>query len=196
MARVNRKSILIDGCYAHVMSRATEKRYIFRTDADFEKFKEFLQESKDRFSFRIHHYCLMHTHFHLVVSMDNVKQFSEGMKWVKWQYARYYNFSEQRFGPLWRDRFRSRIIQDERYMQACGLYVEANPVESGLVRRCEDWTYSSSRYYLRGEKDSLVDAYSYDGEPIKPAVEIESDKRTIGTEIFRMLHNEGVFNAD
>lgn len=76
MARINRKNLLIDGCYAHVMSRAADKRYIFRSHDDFEKFKEFLQLSKARYSYRIHHYCLMHTHFHLVVSMDSARLFS------------------------------------------------------------------------------------------------------------------------
>lgn len=97
MGRINRRSLLFDGCYAHVFSRATEKKYIFEGEEDFGKFKEILQESKRKYSYRIHHYCLMHTHFHLVVSVGSVEEFSRGLKWVKWNYARYFNVRRKRF---------------------------------------------------------------------------------------------------
>lgn len=96
---------------------------------------------------------------------------------------------------MWRDRFRSRIIQDLRSF-LWEVYVEANPVEAGLVNRCEDWPYSSSRYYFKGERDLLVDGYSYDGDPTHHISEPEGDKRTIGSEIFRILHEEGIFTKD
>ena len=196
MGRQSRKSLLFDGCYAHVMSRAAEKRFIMRSDNDFLKLKELLLEAKQRFGFRIHHYCLMHTHFHLLVSVMKVKEFSEAVKWVKWNYARYFNHSEKRFGPLWRDRFKSRLIENERYLQACGNYVENNPVEAGLVRICEDWAYSSSRYYLNHEPDELVDAYCFDGEPVQilgDPRQFFEESEIIGSDLFKIQCEEGVF---
>ena len=192
MGRRSRGSILYDGCYAHVFSRASEKREIFLGAKDFVKFKELLKEAKKNYSYRIHHYCLMHTHFRLVVSMDYAKEFSEGLKWVKWNYARYFNLREKRFGPLWRDRFKSLIIENERYLQACGKYVEENTVEAGMVERCEDWPYSSSRYYFCNERDDLVDSYRFDGEPIK--VENKDEEFTkgysIGSKLFKIYCKE------
>ena len=193
MGRKNRTSILFDGCYAHVFSRAADKRSIFGGDEDFEKFKSLLLASKQKFCYRIHHYCLMHTHFHLAVSMDHTKQFSEGLKWVKWNYARYFNFRNQRFGPLWRDRFKSLLIEDERYLQACGRYIEGNPVEARIVKRCEDWPHSSSRHYLKGQVAVLVDAYAFDGEPIKIKVDEEkffTQGPVIGSDLFRIQFEE------
>ena len=198
MGRINRRSILCDGCYAHVFSRASEKKRIFQGGEDFQKFKNLLMESKQRYAYRIHHYCLMHTHFHLLVSLESLKLFSEGLKWVKWQYARHYNLSKKRFGPLWRDRFRSRVIEDERYLQACGRYVEGNPVEAGMVKRCEDWPHSSSRYYFSGSSDGLVDPYHFDGEAlvIKGDVKKYFEKgNVIGSDLFKIQLKEGMFHA-
>ncbi len=166
MGRLNRGKILYDGCYAHVFSRAADKRCIFNHDEDFDKFKALLLASKEKFSYRIHHYSLMHTHFHLAVSMDSARKFSEGLKVVKRNYARYFNLRNQRFGPLWRDRFKSLLIEDERYLQACGRYIESNPVAAGMVDRCENWPHSSSAYYLQDKEDALVTPYAFDGEQI------------------------------
>jgi putative transposase len=112
------------------------------------------------------------------------------MKWAKWRYARYFNFREKRFGPLWRDRFKSLLIEDEQYLQACGRYIEGNPVEAGIVERCEDWPHSSSQYYFKGERDALVDPYAYDGEPVTIEAEHQEKYFTqgygIGSELFKI----------
>lgn len=197
MGRKNRKNILYDGCYAHIFSRASEKRRIFCSSEDFDQFKELLLKSKDRFSYHIHHYCLMHTHFHLAVSMENAQEFSEGLKWVKWSYARFFNFRKKRFGPLWRDRFKSLLIEDERYLLACGRYIESNPVEAGMVNRCEDWSYSSSGYYLKGKKDLLVSPYVLKGMPVISDENLEkyfTQGYAIGSELFKIQCQEKSFS--
>ncbi len=198
MGRRNREDILFDGCWAHVISRASDKRFIFEEAADFEKFKGLLMESKFKSGYKIHHYCLMNTHFHLVVSMEVAKHFSEGIKWVKWAYAKYFNFKAQRFGPLWRDRFKSLVIENERYLLACGRYVEGNPVEAGMVRKNADWAYSSSRHYETGQIDSLVDAYIFDGEPAVVVGEKEkffAEGYAIGSELFKLHCQERLFQS-
>ena len=90
----------------------------------------------------------MHTHFHLVVTVGNVKRFSMALQMLKKKYTERYNFLHKRLGPLWSERFKSLIIENERYLCACGMYVEQNPVEAKLVEKSEDWPHSSSRYYL------------------------------------------------
>ena len=193
MGRINRVQILYNGCFAHVFSRAVDKRNIFSDSVDFEKFKSQLLSSKQEFSFRIHHYCLMHTHFHLAVSMEDIGKFSEALKWVKWGYARYFNFKNTRFGPLWRDRFKSLLIENERYMNACGRYIERNPVAAGLVTKSEDWPYSSASHYAKGKRDDLVDAYTFDGEPMLIEENMEKSFTrgpVIGSELYKLRFEE------
>ena len=165
MPRRARGRILYEGCYAHIYSRALDQRFIFREKQDFEFFKTLLKETKQEFCYRVHHYCLMNTHFHFVVSMGSLTEFSKALKKIKQSYAEMFQNKYKRKGPVWWGRFGSQLIESERYMYACGLYIELNPVKAGMVEKAEDWEYSSSRYYFLGQPDELVDSYerpSYD----------------------------------
>lgn len=63
MGRRARQKILYDGCYGHIYSRALEHRSIFQDVTDFEMFKKLLLEAKEKFGYRIHHYCLRISYF-------------------------------------------------------------------------------------------------------------------------------------
>jgi len=196
MARKARGEILFDGCYTHVFSRAIEKRWIFKEPEDFQKFLCFLSEKKLVSDFLIHHYCLMNTHFHLVLRIGALSEFSKGMQWVKWQYTHYYNLKYKRYGPLWRERFKSLLIEDEKYLAACGQYVESNPVEAKMVDKPEDWPYSSSRCYFLEEEDLLVTKYNFDGSlpgdvAVKDKTSFERGNG-IGSPIFKFRLKEGI----
>lgn len=147
MGRLGRHQILYDGCFAHIFSRSFEGRFIFKSSLDFETFQALILSEKKRFGFLIHHYCLMNTHFHLAASIPNLEGFSQGMANVKREYTKWFNRTYRRTGPLWRERFRSMLIENHSYLYACGLYIENNPVKAGLVEKSTDWTYSSSRFY-------------------------------------------------
>ena len=195
MGRRARKNILYDGCFAHIYSRALEHRRIFENKTDFEIFKKLLLQTKEKFSYRIHHYCLMNTHFHLLVSMDQVEVFSKGMKELKRLYANRAHSEQRRYGPIWWGRFGSQLVENEKYLYACGLYIEMNPVKAGLVLKPEEWEYSSSRYYFLGEEDGLIENYE---QPDKEsAVRIYNnlnleEGHIIGSDLFKIYEEERV----
>ena len=170
MPRPIRKKILYDGCYAHVYSRALDKRYVYQDEEDFEHFKQLMLRTKREYAYRIHHYCLMNTHFHLIVSLECLEAFSSALKELKQCYAKWYQKKSGRKGPVWWGRFGSQRIESEMYMRACGMYVELNPVKAGMVRRPEDWVHSSSRHYFLGQKDELVDEYERPDEALAEAL--------------------------
>ena len=72
MPRLLRKDVLFGGCFAHIISRSIRKMKLFKDDEDFQIIHELFIYSKEKFHYKIHHYCLMPTHFHLVVRMDDV----------------------------------------------------------------------------------------------------------------------------
>lgn len=158
-ARLARSQILYDGCYAHVISRSIGKRKVFNDPEDFRVFRELLIKIRQVHDFKIYHYCFMNTHFHLVVKIPEVFQFSRGLQKLKSQYIYKFHTKYKISGPIWRERFRSLLIENESYLYACGQYIENNPVKAGIVRTSVEWEYSSSRYYLRGGKDGVVDGY-------------------------------------
>lgn len=191
MTRYARSKILYDGCYAHVFSRSIDTRWIFQEENDFEYFKRLLMTHKVQSGFRIHHYCLMNTHFHLAVSIPCLFSFSEALKQIKWSYTVTYNRRHKRRGPLWQERFKSLLIEDEGYLYACGLYIENNPVKAGMAKRAPDWLHSSARYYENKAKDALVDGY--DPPPVPSEAFSEgffTEGKGIGSELFRIQLNE------
>ena len=195
MGRRARQEILFDGCFAHILSRSFDPQWLYEEGEDFQTFRRLLLESKRKFGFLVHHYCLMHTHFHLLVSIPKVSSFCRGLQWLKRQYTLTFNKRRKRSGPLWRERFRSQLIEDESYLHACGRYIEENPVKAGLVPRPEDWPHSSAAHYRLGEEDPLIDSYEFD--PEKNALpemgqEVLEAGVGIGSELFLLHLEEGL----
>ncbi|ETR68294.1 MAG: transposase [Candidatus Magnetoglobus multicellularis str. Araruama] len=73
------------------------------------------------------------------------------------RYTRRINFREGWRGHLWQGRF-SSFIMDEKYLLACTRYIELNPVNAGLVKKPEDWPWSSPSAHIKGDNDVLVNA--------------------------------------
>ena len=131
MARLTRSQLLFGGCYAHVISRSIGKNKVFKDGQDFETFRGLLLKAKQESGFQIFHYCFMHTHFHRAVKIPDVSRFSKGLQKLKSQYIYKYHTKYRESGPIWRERFRSLLIENEAYLYACGQYIENNPVKAG-----------------------------------------------------------------
>lgn len=198
MGRITRNEILYDGCYAHVISRSIRKMKIFNDREDFEEFKKFLLEVKRRGKFKIFHYCLMQTHFHLAVEMGSVKEFSCAVRDLKRSYVYWFHGKYKISGPIWRERFKSLLIEDENYLYACGRYIEDNPLKAGLVRESWNWEYSSCRHYEQGVVDKLIDQYE---SAVKEVEDLIFDKEefengsVIGSSFFKFQFQESRKNA-
>lgn len=188
MGRIRRKDILYAGCYAHVISRSIRKLRLFNDAEDFNLFKDFLIRAKTKASFQIFHYCFMQTHFHLAVKMGDPNDFSLGIRDVKRSYAYKFHSKYKLSGPIWRERFKALLIENEEYLYACGRYIEENPVKAQIVKQNTDWKYSSSRHYELNENDPLINYYGDDFKVSKKlSVDEESFEKgsVIGSDFFR-----------
>ena len=198
VARIARNLILYNGCYAHVISQSIRNIKIFKDQEDFVNFYNFLKLAKRRSGFKLYHYCLMHTHFHLAVMVPNFVKFAKAIQFIKSQYSRKYHVRYRTNGPIWRERYRSLLIEDENYLRDCGRYIEDNPLKAGLVERAEDWEFSSGRYYENNVEDDLVNGYEELAKSQK-SVELYLDKdkeeffengKVIGSAFFRFQFME------
>lgn len=188
MSRISRNELLYEGCYAHVISRSIRKMRLFVEDEDFDQFKKLLLMAKKAGGFEVYHYCLMQTHFHLAVKMGRPELFSFAIRDLKRSYVYWYHAKNKISGPLWRERYRSLLIENENYLYTCGKYIENNPVKAGLVEQPELWGHSSARYYINGIKDDLLDQYGDDVRQVEglPLTEEEFESGSvIGSGFFR-----------
>ena len=132
-----------DGIF-HVATRGVEKRMIFLDEDDRRTFLALFFYVARRFEWRTYAFCLMGTHYHLVLETSRGR-LSAGVQWLNGSYAQAFNRRHVRRGHLFGARFASWVVdRDEHLARAC-RYVLNNPVRAGLVERAGDWRWSGSR---------------------------------------------------
>ena len=154
MARLPRLSV--PGYPHHVIQRGNNRQPIFATLGDRQLFLELLEQNAKKFAVHIHAYVLMGNHFHLLATPQAQDALPQMMQAVGRRYVRYYNDSQGRSGTLWEGRYKSTVIQTERYLLACMVYIDLNPVRAGLVAQARDYPWSSHGHYIGQRQDRLL----------------------------------------
>jgi putative transposase len=124
--------------------RAVARERIFVDDTDRTRFLWQLEEVTERWGWRVVCWCLMGTHFHLVIEAER-EQMSIAVHRLACLYAMYFNRRHERRGHLFENRFSSWMIRDEEHLEATILYVLENPVRAGLCRTSAEWRWSWPR---------------------------------------------------
>ncbi len=152
----------------HVTSRGVDKQLIFDVaTGDREVFLMLLQAVVVRYRWRLHAYCLMGNHFHLLVETPDAN-LAAGMQELKSRYAIWFNTNAGRAGALFERRYRSELVEREAHAYELTRYVVLNPVRAKLCGHPRDWCWSSYRamvgavrapqfLYLRGLHDLFGD---------------------------------------
>ena len=132
----------------HVIQRGNDRQAIVRDDADRERLLALWQEHALTFKVAIHAYVIMDNHFHLLLTPETDDGLPQMMQAVGRAYVRYFNLRHQRTGTLWEGRYRSNLIETERYLLACMVYIDLNPVRAGMVAQPVDFKWSSHRHCI------------------------------------------------
>jgi len=115
------------GAVYHVMARGNERRTIYVDDHDRRRFLETLAEMIEQFGLRVHAYCLMPNHYHLIVETPRAN-LSRAMGWLQVTYTVRFNRRHRRSGHLFQGRYKAQVVEADAYAQALVLYVHLNPV--------------------------------------------------------------------
>lgn len=154
MARQPR--LTLPGYPHHVIQRGNNKQAIFTTAADYQRLLDLLEENAKKFDVAVHAYVLMSNHFHLLATPQAAEGLPKMMQAVGRSYVRYFNDAQKRSGTLWEGRYKSTLIQTDRYLLACMAYIDLNPVRAGLVVQPQDYPWSSYLHYLGVRVDRLI----------------------------------------
>lgn len=154
MARLPR--LTLPGWPHHIIQRGNNQQAIFATAADYQYWLNLLLEQATRYEVSIHAYVLMGNHFHLLATPQTIDGLPKMMQAVGRSYVRYFNQTQHRTGTLWEGRYRSTVIQPERYLLACMVYMDLNPVRAGLVAQAQDYPWSSHGHCLGQRVDRLI----------------------------------------
>jgi len=140
----------------HILTRGNNHRKVFVDDKDYRFYLGLLKKYKLEHGFLLYHYCLMPNHVHLVLETTARTNLSLFIKQINLKYFYHFQKRYSYSGHLWQGRFKSLLIEKDKYLTACGRYIELNPVKANIVTSPEKYLYSSFRFYAYGASDSLV----------------------------------------
>ncbi len=141
----------------HITQRGNRRQQTFFSDEDYQAYIDLMAHWCGHFNVEIWSYCLMPNHTHLIAVPSTPDGLASAIGEAHRRYARMVNFREGWRGYFWQGRFAS-FIMDEPHLLAAARYIEQNPVRAGLVKKPEEYRWSSCRAHLNLVKDPLVRA--------------------------------------
>ena len=147
--------VVVPGLPHHVTQRGNRRQRTFFRDGDDREYLAILARWGKPFGIDVWAYCLMPNHVHLIVVPLMPDSLAVCIGEVHRRYTERINKRQGWKGYLWQGRFFSFPI-DDWHLLAAVRYILLNPVRAGLVKKAEDWPYSSARAHLRGESDEVV----------------------------------------
>lgn len=138
----------------HVLNRANGRRTIFAEQDEYRHFEMLLKDAVDKFNMRLLAYVLMPNHWHLILNPRGDGDLSLFMQWLTLTHTQQYHVWKQTVGHghIYQGRYKSFLIEEDRYLWAAIKYVERNPVRAKLVKRVEQWKWGTGYRRLDGTK--------------------------------------------
>ncbi len=132
----------------HVMNRGRRGEKIFTTKEDYWSFVDLLEELDEVFNVKIAAYCLMSSHYHLLVQTPDAN-LSRSMRHLNGVYTQRYNKRHRCDGQLFRGRYKSIVVESDSYALELVRYIHRNPLEAGLG---QSYQWSTHKIYLSDSK--------------------------------------------
>jgi putative transposase len=158
----------------HIVERGNNRERVFMDSVDHEKYLFFLSKYSEEREAAVLAYCLMPNHVHLLVTPFKEETLAKMMQAITLCYSRYFNWKNGRTGRLWECRYHSTVIDRDSYLWTVSKYIENNPVRAGMVKRPEDYPYSSARAHILGRQDEKSELNEY-----RSFIRSEEDRKII-----------------
>lgn len=135
----------------HITSRTDGHRIFFKFKRDRRALCRIIRQVFMKYGVILYSFTCMGNHFHMLIRIVNDADLSQIMCEIKTKYAKHFNRRYGRRGHFWGDRFRSTIVEDDKYALACLRYIDRNPVKAGLVGHPRDWLCGTFPAYAMGK---------------------------------------------
>ncbi len=154
MARLAR--VVVPHIAHHVTQRGNGRARTFFGDEDYALYRGLLAEHCRNAGVGVWAWCLMPNHVHLILVPSDTDGLRRALSAVHRRYAGIIHARRRRTGHFWQGRF-GAVAMDEDHLAAAIRYVSLNPVRARLVRRAQDWRWSSTRAHLTGKDDGITE---------------------------------------
>jgi putative transposase len=143
----------------HVIQRGNNREPCFYAEQDYHRYLSDLHESAKKFDCRIHAYVLMTNHVHLLVTPMVDYGIAQMMQALGRRYVYYMNKTYHRTGTLWEGRYKSSLVDSDRYLLTCMRYIELNPCRAKMVNHPGEYKWSSYHANAQGESDKALECH-------------------------------------
>jgi putative transposase len=144
-----------EGAFYHVTSRGNEGRRVFFSKSDYEKFLDYLKLAQEKFRYLLHAYVLMTKHYHLLIETP-LANLNRIMHYINGSYTNYVNLKRDHRGHLFQGRYKAILVDRDHYLAELSRYMHLNPVRAGIVKRPQDYPYSSYRAFISKGEAGIV----------------------------------------
>ena len=151
-----RPRIHYPGAIYHAIVRGNNRQTIFVEARDRQIFADLVSDGTERFEHRIHAFCWMSNHAHLMVQVGQAP-LSEVIHNLSFRYAQWFNRRHSRSGHLFERRYRAGLIETDRAAMGLVRYIHLNPVRARMVRSPIQHRWTSHRAYLGMESVSWLE---------------------------------------
>lgn len=162
----------IPGIPQHVIQRGNNRQPCFYAEEDYRYYLDVLREAIQRNACELHAYVLMTNHVHLLITPTTEFGLSHVMQDLGRKYVRYINHTYKRTGTLWEGRFKSSLIDSNRYLLTCMRYIELNPVRAGMFVHPGEYNWSSFKTNAANKTDEIISMH-----PVYEELGKDSEKR-------------------
>jgi len=155
MPRLPRLNLV--GIPQHIIQRGNNKQVCFYVEKDYTVYLDKLNEYGKKYNVSIHSYILMTNHVHLLLTPEEEGNgVSRLMQSLGRYYVRYINQTHGRTGTLWQGRFKSTLVDSEKYFLTVSRYIELNPVRANMVGHPAEYPWSSYQKNAIGKSIELL----------------------------------------
>lgn len=151
-----RPRLEIPGLPLHITQRGVNRAATFIDDGDFVRYRDWLGEALTEHRVALHAYALMGNHVHLLATPHEPGALARVMRQLGQRYVPAFNRKHGRTGTLWEGRFKSCLVDSDRYLLSVLRYIELNPVRAAIVERAEQYRWSSVHVHLGLGTDPCV----------------------------------------
>lgn len=146
----------VEDQWYHVVARGQRREKLFLDEVDFRQYLKELQNALKRRHGILGAFCLMTNHVHLLIHRS-VFNLAGILQLAHSRYGRHFNRRHRKHGYVFQGRYKAYLVLDDRYLASLLRYIHRNPVAAGMVRRCEDYRWSSDGYYRKGRVMKEID---------------------------------------
>jgi putative transposase len=150
-----RLRVHLPGGFYHVTLRGNHQQAIFFSDRDRTLLNGIVAEAIEKFSARVHAYCWMGNHIHLLLQAGT-EPISRTMHYIATTYARIKQRHMQTTGHFFERRYHALLVDADSYLLQLLRYIHLNPVTAGIARELTDYQWSSHHNYAGTRNDPWV----------------------------------------